>query len=375
MKYKNYLIIDSSESNSDLYYKTKFFVPDPVIYLELKGKSILVLNDLEYDRGRSDSKADEVISYSFCVNELRKKKIKNIGYVDIIDFLLRKKRIKSLIVQKQFPLHYADELRKRGYRISPTKGPILYPNRLKKSPGELKDLNKSVKKTTEAMDLAIRMISQSVIKNKRLYYRGSALTSEKVKGLIDGYLAQNGFTSNHTIVACGKQSWMPHNTGKGQLYAYKPIIIDIFPKSQSTGYFGDMTRTVSKGKPNEKLLDMYDAVLDGQKLGIKLIKSGIKGRDIHKRIVELFRKRGFKTEKIDGKPQGFIHSTGHGLGLDIHEPPRIGMSNEILEEGNVVTVEPGLYYEKLGGIRIEDVVFVTRHSCRNLTRYKKLFVV
>ena len=151
--------------------------------------------------------------------------------------------------------------------------------------------------------------------------------------------------------------------------------IDIFPKSQTTGYFGDMTRTVVRGKPPERLLEMYDKVLEGQKLGIKLIKNGVKGRDIHSKIVELFKNSGFKTESINGKPQGFIHSTGHGLGLDIHEPPRIGMSNEVLEEGNVVTVEPGLYYEKLGGIRIEDVVYVTKSGCRNLTRYKKQFVV
>lgn len=375
MKYKNYLIIDSSESNSDLFYKTKFFVPDPVIFLEHRGKSTLVLNDLEYDRGKSESDADEVLSYSSCVSELRKKKIKNISSVDVVDYILRQKRIKSLTVQKHFPLHFADELRKRGYSIRSTKDLMLYPERLKKSSGELRNLKNSIRKTTEAMNLAIQMVSKSVIKNNKLYYRGSVLTSEKVKGSIDSYLARNGFTASHTIVACGKHSWMPHNTGRGQLYAHKPIIIDIFPRSQTTGYFGDMTRTVVKGKPPEKLVDMYKTVLEGQKMGIKLIRNKTKGRDIHSKILELFKKRGFNTENLNGKPQGFIHSTGHGLGLDIHEPPRIGMSNEILEEGNVVTVEPGLYYEKLGGIRIEDVVYVTNNGCRNLTRYKKQFVV
>jgi len=375
MKNKNYLIVDSSENNSDLYYRTRFFVPDPVIFFEHKGKTSLVLNDLEYDRGKSESKADEVISYSSCVNELRKKKIKRINLVDVVDFVLRKKRIKSLLVQRQFPVHYADELRNRGYRISTTKEPMLFPKRLKKSPSELKELKISVRKTTEAMDLAIRMISQSVIKGNKLYYRGNKLTSEVVKGSIDSYLAKNGFTSTHTIVAGGNNSWMPHNTGRGQLYAHKPIIIDVFPRSQSSGYFGDMTRTIVKGKPNEKVVEMYNTVLEGQKLGIKLIRSGIKSRIVHTKILELFNKKGFKTENINGKPQGFIHSTGHGLGLDIHEPPRIGMSDEKLEEGNVVTVEPGLYYEKLGGIRIEDVVYVTGSGCRNLTRYKKQFIV
>jgi len=285
------------------------------------------------------------------------------------------KRIKNLVVQKEFPLYYADELRKRGYKIKSINSHSLYPERLVKSQQELKILKNSIKKTVEAMDLAISTISRSVIKNNRLYFQKSVLTSEKVKSLIDSYLAQNGFTSTHTIVACGKHSWMPHNTGHGQLYANKPIIIDIFPKSQSTGYFGDMTRTIVKGNPPEKLVEMYNTVLEGQKLAISMIKSGIKSRNIHSKILRLFESKGFKTESIDNKPQGFIHSTGHGLGLDIHEPPRIGLCNDILKEGNVVTVEPGLYYEKLGGIRIEDVVYVTGKGCENLTKYKKNFVV
>ncbi len=375
MKNKNHLIIDSSEGNSDLYYKTRFFVPDPVIFIDHGGISTLVLNDLEYERGKKEAKVDEVIAYSECAEELRKKNIRKIGYLDIADLVLKQKRIRSLTVQKQFPLHYADELRERGYKIRTANHSMLYPERLKKSSKELQSIKHSIKRTTEAMDLAISTISRATIKNNRLYFQKSALTAEKVKGLIDSYLAQNGFTSVHTIVACGSHSQMPHNTGHGQLYAHKPIIIDIFPKSQSTGYFGDMTRTVTKGDPPEKLIDMYNAVLEGQKLAINMIKSGIKSRNIHSKILKLFESKGFKTENIDNKPQGFIHSTGHGLGLDIHEPPRIGLGNDTLREGNVVTVEPGLYYDKLGGVRIEDVVYVKDNRCENLTKYRKKFVV
>ena len=168
---------------------------------------------------------------------------------------------------------------------------------------------------------------------------------------------------------------MPHNTGKGIIYANKPIIIDIFPRSQKTGYFGDMTRTVLRGRPTEGLVKMYEAVLEGQKVGINMIKEGIKTSRVHQTITNLFKQRGFDTGKINGKPQGFIHSTGHGLGLEIHEPPRLGAGNEMLKAGNVVTVEPGLYYEKLGGIRLEDVVLVTKGGCKNLTKFKKEFVV
>ena len=375
MKTKNRLIIDSSENNSDLFYRTGFFVPDAVIYIENNGKRTLILNDLEYERGKSESLVEEVISYSECVKKLKAKNIKNIGVLDIAALVLKQKRIKSLEVQKDFPVFYADGLRKRGFRINVAKGSMFYPERLVKNEGEIKHLRKSLRKTVDAMDLAINIISKSKIKNSRLYYKGSALTSEKVKSYINSYLAEFEFTASHTIVAGGKDSWMPHNTGSGQLYANKPIIIDIFPRSQNSGYYGDMTRTVVKGKPSEELVRMYNTVLEGQKLGLKLIKHGIKAKTVHKSIVDVFDNKGFNTELLEGKMQGFIHSTGHGLGLDIHEPTRISLNNETLVKGNVVTVEPGLYYEKLGGIRIEDTVLVTNKGCINLTKYKKQFIV
>jgi Xaa-Pro aminopeptidase len=168
---------------------------------------------------------------------------------------------------------------------------------------------------------------------------------------------------------------MPHHSGEGHLVAGKPIVIDIFPRSQENGYFGDMTRTVVKGEPSHELERMYQTVLKGQKLGINLIRGGVKAKDVHGAIMDFFRKNGFETGSIDGKQQGFIHSTGHGLGLEIHEPPRVSFGEDVLEEGNVVTVEPGLYYEKLGGVRIEDVVVVKKDECINLSRYPKRFRV
>jgi len=219
------------------------------------------------------------------------------------------------------------------------------------------------------------MVSSSKIKGNKLYLQGKLLNSELVKAEINSYLSRLGYVASHTIVACGKQSSMPHHTGTGPLYANKPIIIDIFPRSQKTGYFGDLTRTVVKGEPSRELIKMYKTVHEGQKHAISLIKDGRRVKTVHMEVLKLFKDSGFENSMINGKPQGFIHSTGHGLGLEIHEPPRIGSGEEILKAGNVVTVEPGLYYERLGGIRIEDVVSVTKEGCKNLTRIKKKFVV
>lgn len=373
MKNQTYLIVDSSENNSDLLYRTGFFVPDAVIFLEHKGEKTLVLSDLEYERGVKEADVDEIISYRELSERLSGPKKKKSGLVDIIELLLRDKGIKRVNVQKDYPLYFADELRNRGIKVIPTGDAFLFGERLNKTEDEVKKITQSLNKTSRAMDAAIKLIGSSRIKNRKLYLENKVLTSERVKEEINGYLAKDWFTSSHTIVSSGIHSTMPHHTGSGQLYAGKPVIIDIFPRSQKTGYFGDMTRTVVKGEPSDELVKMYKTVLEGQKLGLGLIKHGVKARDVHSGITELFEQKGFKTERIDGRPQGFIHSTGHGLGLDIHEPPRIGDNDEILEEGNVVTVEPGLYYEKLGGIRIEDVVLVTKDGCKNLTRFRKVF--
>ncbi|HEY7535718.1 MAG TPA: Xaa-Pro peptidase family protein [Thermodesulfobacteriota bacterium] len=375
MRKDTLLIVDSSESNADLFYRTEFFVPDPVIFIEHKGKKILVLSDLELDRGKKEARVDSVLSFSEYRKKLPSRKQKKTGLVEIMDMVFKEHKIKSAVVPGRFPIRFADELRKSGYKISYKKEEPFYEERLRKTPDEVRFITDSLRKTERAMDLAIRMIASSEVRKNRLYFNGGVLTSEMVKGAVNAELSRLGYTASHTIVASGVHSSMPHHTGEGPIIANQPTVIDIFPRSQESGYFGDMTRTVVKGEPSKELENMYRTVIKGQRLGISLIKHGVKVKDVHGAILDFFEKSGFKTGKVDGRNEGFIHSTGHGLGLEIHEPPRVGFSEGVLKEGNVITVEPGLYYERLGGVRIEDVVVVKKDGCLNLTRYPKRFRV
>ena len=372
---KTCLIIDKSESNADLFYKTRFFVPDPCIYIENKGKRILVLSDLEIDRGREEAKVDTVLSYSEYIKKLPLNKRKKVSFTEIVDLIFKEQKIKSVSVPGRFPLKYADGLRKLGYKITAKKSDPFFEQRLKKNKDEVRSLKHSLRKTADAIKVAVTIISLSKIKNNKLYYKNKLLTSEIVKGEINSSLSRWGYSATHTIVASGVQGSMPHHSGTGPIIASTPVVIDIFPRSQQTGYFGDMTRTVIKGAPSKEIKKMYKVVLEGQKIGLSKIKHGVKSADVHKAIIDYFDRSGFKTGNIEGKHQGFIHSTGHGLGLEIHEPPRVGMGDEILQSGNVVTVEPGLYYEKLGGIRIEDVVLVRKNGCEILSKFPKKFQV
>jgi len=151
--------------------------------------------------------------------------------------------------------------------------------------------------------------------------------------------------------------------------------MDIFPRDSKSRYFADFTRTVVRGKASKKLRAMYKAVDEGQKIGFKMIRAGVDGGKVHAAIHSRFKELGFHTGIKNGRMQGFFHGTGHGLGLDIHEAPRVSPGRNILKTGHVVTVEPGLYYEGIGGVRLEDVVVVTKTGCRNLTKFPKYLEV
>src|SRR5688500_10770603 len=184
-----------------------------------------------------------------------------------------------------------------------------------------------------------------------------------------------GCVPSHTICAPGDQAVDPHEEGHGPIRAHTPVVMDIFPRSERTGYYGDLTRTVVRGRASERLRDVYALVIEGVRLGHRRVRDGADGTAIHQEIQSLFDARGYKTGVREGRMQGFFHGTGHGLGLQIHEPPSISVRGGTLRAGHVVTVEPGLYYLGLGGVRIEDVARVTERGSVNMTRVPKVLEV
>ncbi|PJC67234.1 MAG: hypothetical protein CO017_11610, partial [Zetaproteobacteria bacterium CG_4_8_14_3_um_filter_59_5] len=162
-----------------------------------------------------------------------------------------------------------------------------------------------------------------------------------------------------------------HQIGTGFLKAHQAIIVDIFPRLVCTGYWGDMTRTFVKGKASAELRKMYRTVREGQDIGLSKVMDGASGLAIHQSIQQHFSKQGFFTGTRRGKQVGFFHGTGHGVGLDVHESPRISVRDDILKAGQAVTVEPGLYYPDIGGVRLEDLVVVRKGGCDNLTRFRR----
>ncbi len=205
-------------------------------------------------------------------------------------------------------------------------------------------------------------------------------TAERAHEIIDEVLAAHGCESpKQHIVAGGTQSAEPHEEGKGPLQPCHPIVIDIYPRSKNTGYFADMTRTVCIGEPSAKLQQMYETVLAAQQLAIAMVAPDVSCIDIQNAVEQHFKRAGYETRGAGTEfpfAEGFVHGVGHGVSKELHDKPRIGRnSKDILQVGDVVTIEPGLYYKNIGGVRIEDLILVTEDGPKNLTRFPKSLII
>ncbi|MBM4134170.1 MAG: aminopeptidase P family protein [Nitrospira sp.] len=366
------LMIAASESDSNLFYATRFIAPDPFIFLEIKGERILIMSDLEMDRARSQATVDRVLSYSELERGVRGKGVDSPGSSDLVHAVLESEGITRLLVPGNFPYAHAARLLELGYRLETKKEPF-FERRVVKTGEEIRHIEAAQRATEEAVAAAHDALCRTSIKQGILWLDGEPLTSERIKKLINVRLMERDCVAQHTIVAGGEQACDPHNEGSGPLPADRSIIFDVFPRSASSRYFADMSRTVIRGKASPDLKRLYQTVKDAQEVAITKVRDGADGAKIHQGICERFEAAGYKTGLVNGRMQGYFHGTGHGVGLDIHEPPRISKTGSPLQEGHVVTVEPGLYYPGLGAVRIEDMVLVTSDGCRNLTNFPKTF--
>jgi Xaa-Pro aminopeptidase len=373
---KTLLMVADSDHDANMLYAVGMFVPDPFIYLRIRDRGVVVMSDLEIDRARKQARHCRVISLSQCHQKLRRNGKKKFSLAHVIRLVLREHRVGKVFVPGNFPLGLATELRDLGVKVKP-KPDGFFPEREEKTPEEVKKISAALMMAEVGLAEGIQALKTAKIaKNRRLIYHNAPLTSEKLRSIINTAIIQASGLASHTIVAGGIQGCDPHEQGYGPLRANEPIILDVFPRSQKTGYFGDITRTVVKGRASEAVRKLYDTVHRGQKAAFHLMRAGMQTSKIHHAVQTLFAKEGYRTGKLNGSMQGFFHGTGHGLGLEIHEPPRVGPTSVgTLKAGHVVTVEPGLYYPEVGGVRLEDVSLVTRKNPRNLTQFEKVLEV
>lgn len=365
-----FLFIGDSLCDPDMYYLSNFLASDRFTLLAREETSLLV-SSMEVGRACKESTADEVVStsdYDFMA------KLKALGkpdeaYLAVLREFLRDRGAKRLGVPLRFPAGIYRHL-SGDFEVSIIESPVSR-WRAVKTDGEISAIREAQRACEVAMRVAVDLIRSSEPQGEMLLRKGEPLTSEQVRSAIEVCLLGKGCEAVDTIVAGGAAAADPHARGSGPLPANEPIVIDIFPRSKSMRYFADMTRTVLRGEAEREVEEIYEAVLLAQDAGLKAVRAGAAGAEVHAEVVRVFREQGYPERE----GRGFTHSTGHGVGLSVHERPSLSEAGEILEERNVVTVEPGLYYPDIGGVRLEDLVVVTAKGCENLTHFERELVV
>jgi Xaa-Pro aminopeptidase len=367
-------LIDAASDESDQYYLSGFDAPDPYFTLYTGEVHLLFSRSLEFARAKKESRAATVeryVDYDYQEHadahgreEARRRVLA--GFLDAYD-------VDSVAVPPRFPIRTGDDLRAKDVDVKPDERGLITDLRAIKTDEEIDYVREAQRANEAAMHHAEDLLaSASVDDEGRLVAGGDVLTSERVKEEIEVALLRAGCSLNETIVACGTDAADPHDRGSGPLRADEPIIVDIFPQDKTTRYHADMTRTFVKGTPDETVREWYDLTEEAKQAGLDAVAPGVTGEAVHDAVCDVYEEAGIPTLREDERSEtGFIHSTGHGVGLDVHEQPRVGPEGGELEPGHVITVEPGIYDPAHGGVRIEDLVVVTEDGCENLTDYSQ----
>ena len=356
------LIVGAGESSADIRYATGLSTPDDFIWFSTGDVAVAVLSALEFDRARQQAKPGMAL--------LQEIELRGRSRAEKILDLAARYRVSGVTVPTDFPLALADALRAGGLRLDPAGEGGLFPEREFKSEAEANLVIASLRVAENGVRRAAAVLKESSIgADGAIIYAGEVLTSERLRAEIDGELLRGGVLPTGTICAGGSQAACPHDVGSGVLHAGAPIVMDVFPRSMTSGYWGDLTRTMVKGRAPQVVKRAYDAVLEAREHAKTLIRPGAIPEDIHRAAAGILEKHGFTTGRGDAGDFGFFHGLGHGVGLEIHEAPRLSLRNRTpLKGGEIITVEPGLYYPEWGGIRLEDMVYVERSgACRCLT--------
>lgn len=348
---------------ADILYVSGFKAPDPVVYLETARRRLLVVSGMELNRARAECLGVSVLSPADL--GLRRKQRRSV--FEWAAGLLAREGVRRVDVPSSFPVGAARLLERRGVRVALDEEPFSA-RRAVKRPEEIEKIRAVQQAAARAMREVFRTLERARIDTRGQLRDGHALlTSEAMRMRINHTLLDDRCSGGEPIVACGSESADPHAVGHGPLMAGEPVVVDIFPQDQETGYWGDMTRTVVKGRPRrEEVMRMFGAVASAHRRVLNSLRAGTTGAAMHRLAAAELERRGFRNETKDGIPQGFIHGTGHGVGLEIHEAPSLSLAGGRLRAGHVVTVEPGLYYSGIGGIRIEDTVVVGPNGCEKL---------
>jgi len=368
------LIFGDTARHPELRHEVPLTLGDPFLYAEKEGRAHIVITDFEWPRLQEAGVDAELISpFALGLDELLDsgKKYWQIG----LEMALRGVKhigVTNAVVPHTFPLQLAAFLRENGVELAPDRE-FFDSRRRMKNETELAGIRRAQRAAEAGMDAARDLFRRAARSNGALTVEGTPLTSERVKLAIQDAFAQHGCTSEEFIVSHGAQSAIGHDMGSGAIQPGEPIVVDLWPKDAETACYADMTRTYCIGDVPQELRDYHGVVKESLERSLQEVRAGASGAEVFAVSCEPFHREGHKTllNKEPGEvvEDGYFHSLGHGVGLDVHEQPGLARAGEDLVAGDVVTLEPGLYRRGWGGCRLEDLVLVTADGAETLTQY------
>ena len=367
------LIYADTVRSPELRHEVPVSIGDPFLYVELNGSRHLVVSALEMPR--LDGLGFELHPYEeFGLDELRRS---GKSWLEIDDELtlrvVKALGITSAVVPGAFPLGIADKLRAQSVELVPDQNFFVERRRVK-TEMELAGIRRAQIAAEAGMSAARDLLHRATQNGKGLNVDGEPLTSERIKTAISQAFITHGASGDEFIVSHGSQSAIGHHMGEGQISAGEPIVIDLWPRDNESSCCADMTRTYVVGDVPDELAEWHRLCLEALDRAVDDMRPGVTGKSVYDGTCEIFEGAGYPTQrtKPEGKTldRGFFHSLGHGVGLDVHELPVLGMiGHEALLSGEVYAIEPGLYRPGFGGCRLEDLVVITENGAEKLTSF------
>lgn len=363
-------------TNLSLYHRVRFMVGDPAAVAEIPAPDgswtrVFIVRDIELERARRHAVANAVHCPADFTPEQGLSGDRETATAQSLAECLFRAGITRAVVDRSLPFSFAHHMMERGITLE-YDAALGVTGRRTKDETEARFLREAQQFTERCMRLACETIAQATPdKDGVLHHQGSPLTSERVRTMIDILCLENGAANAHgSIVACGPIGADCHHRGEGPIRTGQPVIVDIFPMIKASHYNGDCTRTVVHGQIPPAVAAMHAAVLEAKDAAEAAVRPGVTGEAVHLAGIAAIERHGYAsglpTPEADPSFTSMVHGTGHGIGLEVHEPPLLDRNGPVIVLGDALTIEPGLYCKAIGGVRVEDMVIVTQDGCENL---------
>jgi Xaa-Pro aminopeptidase len=365
------LIYADTMRSAVMRHQVPVAVPDPFLYVERNGSRHAVLTSFEVDRVREAGIEAHPLE-EFGWDELVGKGPREEQALVLYERAVQQLGVEDAVVPFDFPVELADRLRAKGVKVQVDRE-LFAQRRRVKTEAQLAGIRKAQRGTEAAMAAARELLRAAEPADGTVTLEGEALTCERIKARITEVFNEHGLVSDAMIVAHGGQAAVGHDMGSGPIAPAEPVVIDLFPRDLESGCYADMTRTFVVGEVPEELAEYHRLVHEALIKSLEAVQAGAQGQDLYRLVCDVFHEAGYPTQlsKKEGEvlSRGFFHGLGHGVGLAVHEPPWLSRDPSQLVAGDVITLEPGLYREGFGGVRLEDLVLVTDDGAENLTDF------